>query len=91
MARVTHGGSRPPKGGRTARAVARAADLAPTIKTIQASGAASLRAIAAELNARGIPTSTGAGSWHGAQVRRLLARLAGCGTLDVASNRGVRK
>jgi hypothetical protein len=50
---------------RTARAVARAADLAPTIKTIRTSGATSLRAIAAELNVRGIPTS----------VRRVLARL----------------
>jgi len=60
---------------RKARAVARAADLASALKAVQASGATSLRAIAAELNARGIPTATGAGRWHGAQVRRVPARL----------------
>jgi hypothetical protein len=35
-----------------------------------------LRAIAAELNARGIPTATGAGEWQPVQVARVLARLA---------------
>ena len=60
---------------RTARAEARAGDLAPIIKTVRAIGARSLRAIAAELNRRGIPTSTGAGEWHGAQLRRVLARM----------------
>ena len=35
---------------------ARAADVAPVIAELQASGAESLRAIAAGLNARGIPT-----------------------------------
>jgi hypothetical protein len=59
---------------RTARADARAADLAPTIKELQASGA-TLQAIAAELNRRGIPTATGRGEWCGKQVRRVLARL----------------
>jgi DNA invertase Pin-like site-specific DNA recombinase len=39
----------------TKRAKARAADLAPTITELQADGAASLRAIAAGLNERGIP------------------------------------
>ena len=58
-----------------ARANARAADLAPTIADIQASGARSLRAIAAALNARGIPTATGTGKWEAAQVARVLARL----------------
>ena len=78
MARATHGRAKAAataRAVRTARAVARAADLASTIKAIQASGATSLRAIAAELNGRGIPTATGAGRWHGAQVRRVLARL----------------
>jgi hypothetical protein len=56
-------------------AEARAGDLAPIIKTVRAIGARSLRAIAAELNRRGIPTSTGAGEWHGAQLRRVLARM----------------
>ena len=60
---------------RTARADAHAAKLAPTIKSLQASGATTLRGIAAELNRRGIPTATGRGEWFGAQVRRVLARL----------------
>jgi DNA invertase Pin-like site-specific DNA recombinase len=59
-----------------ARAYARAGDLAPTIADIQASGARSLRAIAAALNARGILTATGTGKWEAAQVARVLARLA---------------
>jgi DNA invertase Pin-like site-specific DNA recombinase len=41
-------------------AAARAADVAPVIAELQASGAESLRAIAAGLNARGIPTARGA-------------------------------
>jgi hypothetical protein len=60
---------------RTARADARAADLAPTIRKLQASSATTLQAIAAELNRRGIPTATGRGEWCGKQVRRVLARL----------------
>jgi hypothetical protein len=52
-----------------ARANARAADLAPTIADIQASGARSLRAIAAALNARGIPTATGSGKMGGGAGR----------------------
>jgi hypothetical protein len=42
-------------------AKARAADLAPIIAELQAAGAESLRAIAAGLNARGIPTTRGYG------------------------------
>jgi DNA invertase Pin-like site-specific DNA recombinase len=59
-----------------ARAKARAGDLALTIADIQASGARSLRAIAAALNARGIPTATATGKWEAAQVARVLARLS---------------
>jgi DNA invertase Pin-like site-specific DNA recombinase len=59
----------------TARADARAADLAPTIADIQASGARSLRAIAAALNERGIRTPRGAGEWKAGSVAQLLARL----------------
>jgi DNA invertase Pin-like site-specific DNA recombinase len=59
----------------TAKADARAADLAPIIAEIQASSTApSLRAIAAELNARGIPTARGS-RWFAAQVRAVLARI----------------
>ena len=55
------------------RTDARAADLAPTITEIQAAGATSLRAIAAGLNARGIPTARG-GEWTATQVMRVMDR-----------------
>jgi DNA invertase Pin-like site-specific DNA recombinase len=58
-----------------ARAASRAADIAPTIAELQAGGATSLRAIAAGLNARGIPTSRGDGEWSAVQVARVLDRL----------------
>jgi hypothetical protein len=61
---------------RTARADAHATELAPTIKAIQASGVTTLRAIAAELNRRGIPTRRGLGEWDATRVRRVLARLS---------------
>jgi hypothetical protein len=44
------------------------------IAAIQAGGAISLRAIATELNRRGIPTPRGTGKWQAAQVQRLLER-----------------
>jgi hypothetical protein len=46
-------------------------DLAPTIQELQAAGCASLRAIAAALEERGIPTARG-GKWSSVQVSRLL-------------------
>jgi DNA invertase Pin-like site-specific DNA recombinase len=58
-----------------ARASTRAADIAPTIAELQASGATSLRTIAAGLNARGIETARG-GTWSAVQVQRVLDRLA---------------
>jgi DNA invertase Pin-like site-specific DNA recombinase len=48
------------------------ADLMPTIAKIKASGAASLRAIAAELNALEIPTPSRRGEWSAVQVQRVL-------------------
>jgi DNA invertase Pin-like site-specific DNA recombinase len=57
------------------RADARAADIAPTIKALQAGGATSLRAIAAALNAQSIPTARGPGKWSATQVSRVLERL----------------
>jgi hypothetical protein len=57
------------------RAKARAADIAPTIAEIQAAGATSLRAIAAALNERSIPTARGRGEWSAVQVARVLDRL----------------
>jgi DNA invertase Pin-like site-specific DNA recombinase len=59
---------------RNERADARAADLADTIKTLQESGAKTLRAIAAGLNQRGIPTARD-GKWSATQVARVLDRL----------------
>ena len=58
-----------------ARADARAADIAPTIKALQEAGATSLRAIADGLNAKKIPTSRGNGEWSAVQVARVLERL----------------
>jgi DNA invertase Pin-like site-specific DNA recombinase len=57
-----------------ARADAKAADLAPIIKELQAAGKTSLRAIAAGLNEVGIPTARG-GEWSSPQVMRMLDRL----------------
>jgi DNA invertase Pin-like site-specific DNA recombinase len=57
------------------RADARAADIGPTIKALQAAGATSLRAIAAGLNAQGIPTARGGGIWSATQVQRVLQRI----------------
>jgi DNA invertase Pin-like site-specific DNA recombinase len=53
------------------RVRSRAADLAPTIKELQAAGCESLRAIAAGLEDRGIPAAKG-GKWSAVQVSRLL-------------------
>jgi DNA invertase Pin-like site-specific DNA recombinase len=51
-----------------------AQDLAPVIEDIRASGATSLRAIAGELNVRGMLTRRG-GRWHVSTVMNLLDRL----------------
>ena len=51
-----------------------ARDLSPVIADIRAAGCTSLRAIAAELNARGMLTRRG-GLWHVSTVRNLLRRL----------------
>jgi DNA invertase Pin-like site-specific DNA recombinase len=56
-----------------AKADARARELAPVLVEIQGNGDSSLRAIAAQLNARGIAASHG-GRWAAAQVARLLVR-----------------
>jgi DNA invertase Pin-like site-specific DNA recombinase len=56
---------------RQEQARARALDLAPTIKELQAAGCTSLRAIAAALVERGIPAAQG-GQWSPTQVMRML-------------------
>jgi DNA invertase Pin-like site-specific DNA recombinase len=59
----------------TARASARAKDIEPTIRELQAAGATTLQAIAAGLNERGIPTARGDGTWSPVQVKRVIDRL----------------
>jgi hypothetical protein len=61
---------------RSARATARAADLAPIMSELKAEGITSLNGIAAALNARGVPTPAGSSHWHASQVARVLRRLA---------------
>ena len=61
---------------KTEKARARAADLKPILADLRASGAASLRAMAAGLNSRGIPTARG-GTWSAVQVKRVLERAEG--------------
>lgn len=53
-----------------------AANVLPIIKEAQKAGAASLRAVAEALNARGISTARG-GSWHAMSVKNVLDRQAG--------------
>jgi len=75
------------KAGRDAlanRANERAADIESTIKDIQASGATSLRAIAAELNSRRVPTPRGDGEWSAVQVSRTIDRIS-AGPFEAAS------
>jgi DNA invertase Pin-like site-specific DNA recombinase len=57
---------------RSGKARQRAIDLAPVIAEIKASGVVSLNGIAAELNARGIPTASGKGRWGAVQVARAV-------------------
>jgi DNA invertase Pin-like site-specific DNA recombinase len=58
---------------RQAEAFRRAGDLVPIIAELRASGAVSLREIAAGLNERGVRTARG-GEWSAVQVSRVLAR-----------------
>ena len=64
---------------RVALPIKRAADvraetLGPTIRKLRKAGFVSIKAIARELNERGIPTPRG-GKWHPFAVTRLLQRL----------------
>jgi DNA invertase Pin-like site-specific DNA recombinase len=58
---------------RSRQVAARAADVLAVVHQVQAEGASSLRAIAAELHVHGVRTPTGKDQWSAAQVRRLLA------------------
>jgi len=66
------------RAARTDNAVRRASDLCATIHEIQNDGAQSLCALAFGLNQRGITAPRG-GKWCGAQVKRVLTRLAAIG------------
>lgn len=57
-----------------AAAAAYARNVLPIIQQVKGSGATSLHAIAAALNARGVRTARG-GEWHATTVRNLLARV----------------
>jgi DNA invertase Pin-like site-specific DNA recombinase len=57
-----------------ARADARANDLIPFVRELQAQGFESLSALARELSARGVPTPRGKAVWNAAQVANLLKR-----------------
>ncbi len=59
---------------RQAKAQRRAADLAPLIAELRASGAVTLQQIAEGLNAKGIRTARGS-AWSREQVRRVLERV----------------
>jgi hypothetical protein len=72
-----YGAKLPNAGGSSARQRGRGSDcsdIAPIIAELQAVGATSLRAIAAGLNDRGIPTARGNGTWSAVQVARVMAR-----------------
>ena len=58
-----------------ANASARAANVLPIVRTVQASGITTLAGIAGVLNARGIATPRG-GQWYASSVKNLLARSA---------------
>lgn len=59
---------------RSDKAGHRAEDVARDIAELRAAGASSLRALAAGLDARGIPTPRGA-AWTATAVKRVLARI----------------
>jgi len=60
---------------RNASAAGRAAELAPLIAELKASGVTSLGGIARALTERGVPTARGSSVWSLVQVQRVLARL----------------
>lgn len=64
------------RAARVAKAGARAADIAPIVADIQTKGGKSLRAIATELNNRGIPAAR-EGRWSATQVQRVMKQAAG--------------
>jgi DNA invertase Pin-like site-specific DNA recombinase len=70
---VAKAGAKASVAARIAKANNRTSDLLPVIEELKASGAVSLRQIAAGLNAKGIKTARGHG-WSAVQVQRVLER-----------------
>jgi DNA invertase Pin-like site-specific DNA recombinase len=62
------------RAARSAKARSKAADVAPIIAEVLASGLSSLRQMAGALNARSIPAPRG-GDWRAVQVKRVLERI----------------
>lgn len=56
------------------RADGRAAELAPTLSELRATGVTSLGGLAKALTAQGIPTARGGTTWTAMQVKRVLER-----------------
>jgi DNA invertase Pin-like site-specific DNA recombinase len=69
---VDDGARRASLATRRAVSAARAADIAPVIAELRASGVTSLGTIAAALRERGIPAPRGGASWSSGQVSRIL-------------------
>lgn len=67
-------GARRAAAAKSAMAHARASNLAPIIAEIRGAGIKSHAGIARALTARGVPTLSGRGGWHGAQVARAERR-----------------
>ena len=81
-----------PRAAVSANAEAHAQDLAQVVADIRAAGTTSLRAMAAELNARGMKTRRG-GAWQVSNVRNLVRRIhpqsGWCGAAESGRNRPV--
>lgn len=60
---------------RAERAEEHARKVVPMIRSVQAEGASTLRAVAEALNARGVETATGMGDWTAMAVKRVLDRV----------------
>jgi DNA invertase Pin-like site-specific DNA recombinase len=71
FAEIGYSGRQLGRATRTAKASKRNEDLLPVIEDIRATGAVSLREIAAGLNERGITTPRG-GEWSAVQVQRVI-------------------
>ena len=74
FAEIAKGGRAASSIVRTKAAETRAGDRREAIEDARASGATTLRAIAAALNERGIPTATQKGVWSAIQVQRIMVR-----------------